>query len=174
MKFDFDAAIQSFRAGAAANATTDVLRLNQWTDTDWKVLFQHTTTRRVPAGHELIEQGEPDRMLYFVLDGMLEVIIRQGDGHGVGSMSREGAGTCLGEVSFFDGLARSASVWSIDDCHVAAMSTQQFDTFEQGHPRLARDLLFALGRVLAARLRRVNITAAVNAAPLKALDPFLR
>ena len=102
------------------------------------------------------------------------VIIRQGDGHGVGSMSREGAGTCLGEVSFFDGLARSASVWSIDDCHVAAMSTQQFDAFEQQHPRLARDLLFALGCVLAARLRRANTSAAINAVPLMALDPFLR
>lgn len=172
--FDLGAAIQSFRAGAANKSADDALHLEHWGDDDWRTLFNHTTTRRVPAGHELIEQGEPDRMLYFVLSGLMEVIIRQGDGHGVGSMSREGAGTCLGEVSFFDGLARSASVWAIDDCHVAAMTPEQYAAFSQSHPALASDLLFALARVLAARLRRTSMMATRKAPAIKALDPFLR
>jgi len=44
----------------------------------------------------------------------------------------------------------------VDDCEVAAMSPDQYSAFEKTDPALARELLFALGRVLAIRLRRTN------------------
>jgi CRP-like cAMP-binding protein len=45
----------------------------------------------------------------------------------------------------------------VDACEVAAMTVDQFRAFEEASPGLARDLLFALGRILATRLRRSNV-----------------
>jgi hypothetical protein len=41
-------------------------------------------------------------------------------------------------------------------CDVAAMSPDQYAAFELASPGLARSLLFALGRILATRLRRTT------------------
>jgi hypothetical protein len=41
----------------------------------------------------------------------------------------------------------------VDDCEVAAMTLDQYAAFEESSPARARDLLFALGRILAMRLR---------------------
>jgi CRP/FNR family transcriptional regulator, cyclic AMP receptor protein len=110
----------------------------------------------VAAGDALIRHGEPDRTIYFVLRGQLEVIVRSGDGISMGRVARVGAGTVLGELAFFDGGPRSAGAWAVDDCEVAAMAPDQYSAFEKFSPALARELLFALGRVLAIRLRSTN------------------
>ena len=92
------------------------------------------------AGDALIRHGEPDRTLYFVLHGQLEVIAHSGDGLSMGRLALVGAGSVLGEQSFFDGGPRSAGAWAVDDCEVAAMTPDQYTAFEQSSPALAREL----------------------------------
>ncbi len=151
---DLDAAIRGFRAGSFASG--DGLMPRGWSDDDWRELFRFTSTRRVTAGEALIRRGESDRTLYFVLRGGLEVIVHSGDGLSMGPLTRIGAGSVLGEQSFFDEKPRSASVWAVGDCDVAAMTPIQYSALEEARPALARDLLFALGRILAVRLRRTT------------------
>lgn len=151
---DLDSAVASFRAGASSALNVDNALPRRWSDSEWKTLFQFTARRRVSAGKALIQRGESDRTLYFVLLGSLEVILRSSDGVGMGSVEKEGAGTVLGELSFFDGKGRAASVWVVEDCEVAAMTPDQYSAFEKAYPELARDLIFGLGRILTARLRR--------------------
>ena len=148
---DLESAIASFRAGAG-----EVPMLPNWRDQDWKQLFQFTSIRNVMPGDALIRHGEPDRTLYFVLRGKLEIIVRSGDGISMGRVALVGAGSVLGEMAFFDGGPRSAGAWAVDDCDVAAMTPDQYSAFEKISPALARELLFALGRILALRLRRTN------------------
>jgi len=150
---DLDAAIAEFRAGGVAADAGDGLMPRDWSDEDWQRLFGFVTIRAVAAGDALIRRGEADRTLFFVLGGSLEVIVNASDGHSMGPLTRIGAGSVLGEQSFFDGRPRSASAWAVGDCRVGAMSLEQFAAFEEAHPRLARDLLLALGRILATRLR---------------------
>jgi CRP/FNR family transcriptional regulator, cyclic AMP receptor protein len=52
------------------------------------------------AGDALIRRGEPDRTLYFVLHGDLEVIVHSGDGLTMGRVALVGAGSLLGELAF--------------------------------------------------------------------------
>jgi CRP-like cAMP-binding protein len=151
---DLDAAIAGFRAGSPASG--EELVPANWSDEDWKELFRFTDTRRIRAGDMLIRRGDPDRSLYFVLHGDLEVVAHSGDGMSMGPLTRICAGSVLGEQSFFDGSPRSASVWATDHCDVAAMTPEQYRAFEAANPVLARDLIFALGRVLAIRLRRTT------------------
>jgi CRP-like cAMP-binding protein len=151
---DLDAAIAGFRAGSSSSG--EGLLPGGWSDADWQSLFRFTSIRRIAAGGALIRRGEPDRMLYFLLRGDLEVVARSTDGMSLGHLARIGAGSVLGEQSFFDGRPRSASVWAVNDCEVAAMTPEQYRAFEEAKPALARDLLFALGQVLATRLRRTT------------------
>ena len=153
---DLESAIASFRVSGSFTTPGDALLLPSWRDEDWKQLFRFTSTRRVMAGDALIRHGEPDRTLYFVLYGDLEVTAHSGDGLTMGRVAQVGAGSVLGELAFFDGGPRSAGAWAVDDCEVAAMTLDQYSAFEQSSPALARDLLFALGRILAIRLRRTT------------------
>ena len=152
---DIDQAIASFRAGVAA-AAGEGLTPRDWSAEDWRELFRFTRLRRIGGGDALIRRGDPDRTLYFVLRGDLEVVIHSGDGISMGPLTRVGAGSVLGEQSFFDGNPRSASVWAVVDSEVAAMSPQRYAAFAAARPELARELLFSLGRILAVRLRRTT------------------
>ncbi|NVO04914.1 MAG: cyclic nucleotide-binding domain-containing protein [Rhodoferax sp.] len=127
-----------------------------WTDADWSCLFQYTDSLQVPAGEPLIRRSEVGRTLFFIMHGGLEVFVHSADGIGMGSVSKEGAGTIFGELAFFDGNGRSASVWAVDPCDVASMTLEQYTALEQAHPQIARDLLFGLGRLMATRLRRTT------------------
>jgi CRP/FNR family transcriptional regulator, cyclic AMP receptor protein len=153
---DLPSAIANFRTRAAMASADEALDLPRWRDGDWEQLFQFTSVRAVASGNALIQQGDADRTLYFVLRGTLEIIVRSSDGLSMGSIAQVGAGSVLGELAFFDAGPRSASSWAVGDCDVAAMTPERYDAFERGHPGLARDLLFALGRILAKRLRRTN------------------
>jgi CRP/FNR family transcriptional regulator, cyclic AMP receptor protein len=153
---DLDSAISIFRAGGSIAAGGDALQLPGWREEDWKQLFGCSSTRRVTAGDALIRRGEPDRTLYFVLHGELEVIAHSGDGLSMGRVALVKAGSVLGEQAFFDGGPWSAGAWAVNGCEVAAMTPDQYSAFEQSSPALARDLLFALGRILAIRLRKTT------------------
>jgi CRP-like cAMP-binding protein len=155
---DLEAAIAHFRGGGSY-ATGEALLLPGWRDEDWRQLFRFTTTRRVKGGEALIQRGEPDRTLYFVLHGGLEITAHSGDGFTMGRVAQVGAGSLLGELAFFDGGPRSAGAWAVQDCEVAAMTPDQYAAFEQSSPALARELLFGLGRILAIRLRKTTAKA---------------
>jgi len=71
-------------------------------------------------------------------------------------LTRIGPGSVLGELSFFDGQPRSVNAWAVSDCELAVMTMEQYSAFEAEHPGLARDLLFALGRIVATRLRKTT------------------
>ena len=153
---DLKSAIARFHASAAAASADEALLLPAWREGDWERLFQFTSIRNVQSGHALIQQGEADRTLYFVLRGTLEIIVRSNDGISMGTVAQIKAGSVLGELAFFDGGTRSAASWAVSECDVAAMTPDQYSAFEASNPALARDLLFALGRILAKRLRQTN------------------
>ena len=149
-------AIAAFRAACGAAGRTETLWLPDWRDEDWYLLFGFMDIRNILSGHALIRRGEPDRTLFFVLRGELEIIVQSIDGLTMGRVARVGAGAVLGELAFFDGGPRSATAWAVAPCEVAAMSPDQYAAFELASPGLARALLFALARILAARLRRTT------------------
>ena len=153
---DLESAVARFRAVGSVATSAEALLLPNWDNDDWKQLFRFTSTRRVSTGEALIRRGEPGRTLYFVLNGQLEVIAHSGDGLSLGRVAVVSAGSVLGEQAFFDAGPRSAGAWAVEDCEVAAMTLAQYAAFEKSSPACARDLLFALGRILAMRLRRTT------------------
>ena len=145
-----------FQRRCAQDQGDDALYLPHWTSGDWALLFAHTVPATLAAGDVLIRQGEPAGALYFVASGAME--LRAGLGHGaeLGELYREPPGSVIGEISFFDGRPRTATVWAVEPTELRRLDHAALAAFSEACPRLAHDLLMALGRVLAFRLRRTD------------------
>jgi CRP/FNR family transcriptional regulator, cyclic AMP receptor protein len=104
----------------------------------------------------LIKRGEIERALYFVAEGELEVVVLYGDGESTGPLYRVKPGSIVGEQSFFDGMPRSARVWAVRPSRLRRLKFEGFQAYATQHPERARELLFALGRVLSIRLRHAT------------------
>ena len=72
----------------------------------------------------------------------------------LGVLYREHPGSVFGEVAFFDGGPRSASVWAVKDSRLLRLDHGALQAFGMERSERASEFLFALGRVLAFRLRR--------------------
>jgi hypothetical protein len=77
--------------------------------------------RSVPAGAVLVEQGEPGRTLYLLLDGIMGVDV---DGERVAEV---GPGAVVGERSVLEGGTRTATLTAITDCRVAEAAADAID-----------------------------------------------
>ena len=126
---------------------------------DWRALLSHTEAVQVASGDALVRLGEEERALYFVVDGALEVSQSTGRTDTLGPLFRELPGSVFGEVSLFDGLPRSASVWAIKPTSLLRLSYDELQAVTSQHVTLANDLLFALGQVLAMRVRLAKARA---------------
>ena len=144
-------------AAATPPAASDCLALPGWRAPDWRKLLEDTEVRPFKANEVVIQRDAVDRALFFVAEGTLEVGVTMVDGLSVASLARIGPFSVIGEQSFFDGEPRSANVWGLTDGTLLRLELDRFRRFGDEEPALARDLLFALGRVLSCRLRMTSI-----------------
>lgn len=148
--------IAALRAASDALAGGDRLLLRDWSDADWNKLLDCTRPRPFRASEVVIQRDSTDRALHFVVSGSLDVGVTQVDGVSIAPLAKINAGSVIGEQSFFDGQPRSANVWGVTDGELLRLELDDFTRFSQEEPALARDLLFALGRVLSSRLRNTT------------------
>ena len=144
-------------ARESAEASADVLMLSQWTEADWTNLLSRTMARRVAASEIVIARGKHERHLYFTVAGEYEVGGAYIGGASLTWLARIPAGSVFGEQSFFDGLPRSANVWAQSDGELLVLPFDRYQQFAQDAPALARDLAFALARILSLRLRNTTV-----------------
>lgn len=127
--------------------------LGDWTEEQWGTLLEYSETLRLKSGDVLVDVGDVERVLFIVGSGDLEVVV------GSGARKRAlpvGAGELIGEVGFFDGLARTAQVVAVSECEVHRLTLEAFEVLAVRHAELGRELLLDLGRILANRLRSVE------------------
>lgn len=78
---------------------------------------------RIDAGHVLFGEGERPDSAYLIESGVIEVRIRQGDGHVV--LSLLGEGDLVGEMAVIDDSARTATATAITGCVLYRIDRQQ-------------------------------------------------
>ncbi len=128
--------------------------LDDLEETDWAVIRDFGRAMRFKAGENLLFATTPEVSVYFLTEGEVEVVV-------TGAFAREKsvalipAPSIFGELSFFDGQPRSASIRSLTEGGMIWLSRQGFDRLAQYHPQLAIRLLKGFGHVLAQRFRRV-------------------
>ncbi len=86
--------------------------------------------RDVPAGTELIREGEPGNEFYVVVEGDVEVR-RSGR-----RVARLGAGSFVGEIALLSRSPRTATVVATTPLHVLAISGREFVALLDSLPEL--------------------------------------
>jgi len=121
-------------ADEASEESGELLFMPDATAADWAKVFSHAERLCITAGLAVLQAGERDRALYLITEGTLAV----------------------GELAFFDGGTRSATLEAVTDVEGARLDAEGFERLSAEEPELARTMLLELGRVLAGRLRRAS------------------
>ena len=135
-----------------ADLLTDVGLFSKCTKRERQTIARHAQTADLPAGVDLVREGEPGDALFIILEG--EAAVR----HEGEEVARVGPGSYFGELAILDGAPRSATVVAATDVTVAVLGIRMFRTLLREFPDLAEQLLVGL----AGELRKAN--AAVQAA----------
>jgi CRP-like cAMP-binding protein len=130
------------------------LHLPGWGRPEWEALLGAAEVVEIRDGELLIRRDEPNRELFFLVEGQLEVTVPQSDSMTFSPMARIRPGSIVGEIAFLDGGARSASVWSRGPTVLFAIEKEAYAAFRRDRPALACDLMQAVAQILAVRLRR--------------------
>jgi len=147
------------RATAEDHPERELLALPQWHQAEWQGFFSHASRVDVPRGKVLIQEDASERVIYFVASGLLEVTSVLSS-QSLGAIAKVHPGSVVGELSFFDGRPRSAKVWAVANSELYRLDYAGFQRYADEHPRQACDLLMAIGRVVASRLRRTQARGA--------------
>jgi NTE family protein len=108
--------------------------------------------RMIARGDALVAEGDAADALYVVVSGRFAVEIA-GQADPVTEISKGGT---IGEIAFFAGGARTATVRAIRDSVVVGLSRADFDDISQRAPQIWQAITATLAERLAAETRRSN------------------
>lgn len=103
-----------------------------------RTIARHAQIAELPAGVDLVKEGEPGDALFLILEGTAIV-----HSHGE-ELNRVGPGAYFGELAILDGEPRSATVVADSDVKVAVIGIRMFRTLLREFSDLAEQLLIAL------------------------------
>jgi CRP/FNR family transcriptional regulator, cyclic AMP receptor protein len=132
--------------------SAELLFMPEATASDWATVFAHAEVRRVGAGLALVQAGEDDRALYLLTEGTVGVRLPRDES----AFKTIDAPSVVGELAFFDGRPRSATLDAVTDVEVVRLDEAGFERLAAAAPELAHAMLRDLARILALRLRMAS------------------
>ena len=144
----------SFFDTADRRTETAFTFLQGMVERDWSKIFSFGEMRDFRAGETLVATGDVDRSFDVLMSGSVEVVQQAAR---LGQMER---GEVFGEVAFFDGQPRSATIRALESGTALRFSREAFDKLAAWEPVLARRMLLDLGHAVAFRLRAAERRAA--------------
>jgi CRP/FNR family cyclic AMP-dependent transcriptional regulator len=108
-------------------------------------LEQVLERRKVRAGEAIFTIGEPGDSLYVVGTGSVELFVKDNSGAKI-VLALCGPGEVFGELSLFDGGARTATAMPIEDTDLLVLDRDDLLTFLRKYPDAALDLLTMMGQ----------------------------
>jgi CRP/FNR family cyclic AMP-dependent transcriptional regulator len=112
----------------------------------------------VEAGSALLRESATGDTLYIILAGRVKVY-KTGDNGEQIELAILGSGSIFGEMGVFDGQANSASIITVEDSIILAISRQRLFGFLHENPDIAIPLMHTMIYILSARLRKANVHA---------------
>lgn len=130
---------------------SEITLLGDLSDDDWGRVLKIVETRQFKTGEEIITVGDQDDAFFILTSGQVDVITSaEGESTVLASIPE---GSVFGEIAFFDGMPRSATIRAQGQVSAVRITRQNFETLAAWEPKIARTLLYDLGRILAMRLR---------------------
>jgi CRP-like cAMP-binding protein len=121
-----------------AELLADVRLFSRCTSPQRRAIARHCQIAELPAGVELIAEGEEGDAFFLIIEGRA-IISRDGV-----EVDRAGPGAYFGELAILDGEPRSATVVAETDVKVAVIGIRMFRTLLREFSDLAEQLLIAL------------------------------
>src|SRR5262245_55025511 len=123
------------------------------TDEQLAEIAARANVHHVLRGDVLVVQGAASRSIYVVVSGLFEVWIEGQDS----AISEIGVGEPIGEIGFFAGIARTATIIAARDSAVLELDAKAFEEVARKVPSIYPTLMRTLARRLAdANTRIVN------------------
>src|SRR3954466_14655134 len=135
---------------------SDLLFMPEASAADWATVFSYAQVRRVAEGLAVVQAGERARALSLLPDGTVGVRLPKDES----PFKTIDAPSVLGELAFFDGFPRSATLDAVTDVEVVRLDLRAFDRLHEHEPALAHLMLRDLARILALRLRMASAVIA--------------
>ncbi len=110
---------------------------------------------RFESGAYVFREGEPGNRLYLIAEGEVR-ISRDVPGSGEEALAVLKKGALFGEMSVFDRSERSTHAISNGGCRLLSVSRPDFEMLLDFNRELAYKVLWAVVRLLSARLRQTN------------------
>jgi CRP-like cAMP-binding protein len=113
------------------------------------------TVRNFSEGQHIIREGETGDSIFVVLSGRVE-IHKAIDAHRDKHLKELTEGDFFGEMSFFDGAARSAAVIARGTCRVLELPADALDALARENPAVGCTIYRNIARDLTRRIRSIN------------------
>lgn len=109
--------------------------------------------RRYPKGTEIVRQGDPAEVLYYLIEGSVAALMEDNDGHEI-ILAYLNKGDYIGEMGlFFPEPRRSVMIRSRTDCQVAEITYKRLEQLFEADLRVhTKDILYAIATQLSRRL----------------------
>jgi len=105
---------------------------------------------KLEANQILVHEGDLSVNMYWVMNGQLVVTKRRGQDDVI--LGHIYSGELVGEISFLDQEARSATVKAVSECELIEIPRESFEKIFQSQPKWLEILV----KTLAERLRRAS------------------
>jgi SulP family sulfate permease len=106
-------------------------------------------------GEILIAQGATSDEFYFVESGTVSITLETAGGQNI-RLRTMGPGTIVGEIAFYLGEPRSASVVAVDPTRAYRLTKRRLEEMRRDHPDLASTLHEYMAKTLCAKLIDTN------------------
>ena len=120
-----------------------------------EIVANYMTFFELEKGEVLFEEGDKGGCIYFVLDGIIDVIKESSPGSSVviASLPR---GRSIGEMSVIDNYPRSATAKARTQSSFLTLTQESFNVIIDGYPKIGTKLLKAISRLLSQNLRKTS------------------
>jgi len=143
--------MSSTRSREALESLRTIPLFSAVSDDDLDAVASLLIERRFPKNKTIVEEGLPGDYMYVVREGRVKVTKLSGDGREkILEMLDEGS--FFGDMSLLDGAPRSASVKTLTETRIFALSRADFLSLLRSSP----DLAMAVIQVLTGRLRQMD------------------
>lgn len=122
---------------------------------DIEAVIKIASVQKYKKGDLIFQENSLEEVMYIITKGQLEISAQSESGKRVTFSSVE-KGMVFGEMSFLDSLPRSATVKTLEDVEVLAITKEDFEYLIETKPKIAAIVLKNLGKIMSLRLRNAD------------------
>lgn len=97
--------------------------------------------RHLKKGDILLKEGDTDKKMYYISSGCIEVLAKVPGHHKKSNVNELRKGDLIGELSFFDGKPRSATLIAHEDTEALVIDKKFFDGIQADHVKIIQAMV---------------------------------